>query len=379
MLISIAVLTIAVVLFVLFVYNKCYTQHSKTKLYCKDNLIKNALLRITPAIKEDFVPTFWANSSFLQTWMRTLIRIIHTNELVTKRQYVEMRDDGITSLDFIYRDEVISDNETKPILVIIPSVLNTHRKSYTQLCNLAISNGYRPIVFNKRGYSKTPLSHLSSLSSESDFDDTFAYISKKYPFSDLYVIAYSMEATNFVNCLYEYDPCPRILGVVCISATFGCENFTKNLSIKEPYNRLLTEKLKSIYLQHSVVKESFNYNLIQSCKAVDELQKQISKPGYKLYRPIPKTNTFFTPVLFINSVDDPVVPVQCLPYSIVSKLDNCFLLTTEKGGHCGFYEGFVPLCWAEKIALNFFEKAANNKKLFSSTMHGSRSRSATCY
>ena len=379
MFISYAILAAFVILFALYAYSRFRIQRLKPILYCKNNQIKNALLRITPAISGDFEPTFWANSSFLQTWMRTLISILQTSELVTKRQYVEIRDEGITSLDFIYHDDM-SDDETEPVLVIIPSVLNTNRNAYAQLCRLALCNGYRPIIFNKRGYSKTPLSHLAPLSSELDFEDTFAYISKKFPFCDVYVIAYSMEATNFVNCLNETDQCHRIRAVVCVSATFGCEHFRKSLSVKEPYNQFLTEKLKSIYFQHSIVKESFDFNVIRNCKALDELQKHISRPTSKRYRPFSKTKAFCTPVLFINSIDDPVVPVQCLPFSVVSLIDNYFLLTTEKGGHCGFYEGFAPSCWAEKVALDFFEKAANNKKLFSSTMPGvMRSRSATCH
>jgi len=60
------------------------------------------------------------------------------------------------------------------------------------------------------------------------------------------------------------------------------------------------------------------------------------------------------PIIFLNSLDDPVVPpeLQDIPLDFVHKVPNAMSVITQFGGHLGFYEGSY---WAPR-SLTFMDR-----------------------
>jgi predicted alpha/beta-fold hydrolase len=62
------------------------------------------------------------------------------------------------------------------------------------------------------------------------------------------------------------------------------------------------------------------------------------------------------PLMILNAEDDPVCSIKNLePYKeTIQQMSNIAVITTKKGSHCGFYEGWKSTSWAAKLISNYF-------------------------
>ena len=62
------------------------------------------------------------------------------------------------------------------------------------------------------------------------------------------------------------------------------------------------------------------------------------------------------PLMILNAEDDPVCSIKNLePYKeTIRQMSNIAVVTTKKGSHCGFYEGWKSTSWAAKLMSNYF-------------------------
>ena len=63
-----------------------------------------------------------------------------------------------------------------------------------------------------------------------------------------------------------------------------------------------------------------------------------------------------TPLLVLNAEDDPVCKIDNLyPYlPLIEKMPNVLVVTTAKGSHCAYYEGWGARSWAHRLMANYF-------------------------
>ena len=69
--------------------------------------------------------------------------------------------------------------------------------------------------------------------------------------------------------------------------------------------------------------------------------------------PLNTWGQFDCPFLCINSLDDPICVKEFIPFQEFEKYPNCMLLTTAKGGHCGFYESAGAMSWSFEVAVDY--------------------------
>jgi predicted alpha/beta-fold hydrolase len=62
------------------------------------------------------------------------------------------------------------------------------------------------------------------------------------------------------------------------------------------------------------------------------------------------------PALIINALDDPFLPEECYPESIVAQNPYCSLEIPKYGGHVGFVEWRQKYYWEEKRILAFLSE-----------------------
>ena len=386
-----------VVTLVLYIYNE-FRVHYYIKpptIYCKDTKLHRKLVS-NKCLKKPFIPTFWAATNHCQTWLRTFLNLSREPKLNVTREYIEMYDKGLVSLDWINVDKArltrrrsrlkSSQSQEKPILLIIPSAINTRVHDYSSLCIQAVRKGFKPVFFNRRGYSQTPLTtpKVITYCDRSDLDDVLGYIINQNPFSEVVAIGFSMESGNLISYLGN-EP-NSITAGVCISSTFGCENLLNDHGMKQPYNYVITEKLKSIFLSQQLLGTEVNFASAKESKKIVEVQEQIHarsnhyenlKQYLEYNNLLAYLNKVCAPLLFINSKDDPVTPDHCIPFPFFKISDYCILITTEYGGHCGFFERNKPRSWAGHVALDFLIFMLSNRNLISHSNGIMRNRSMT--
>ena len=408
MMIEIVLVTSSITL-LLFIINefRAYYCIKAPEIFVKSTShLQQKLVEHCAFLKRDFVPTFWAVNGHFQTWLKTLVSFQECPKITHAREYLQMGDDGIVSIDWVSRVDADPRQrrrrslkkksimmKERPILLIIPNALNTNVEDYADLCNLAIGKGFKPIFFNRRGYSRTVLttSKVTTYNDQSDLQETLKYLNSLFPFSGIYAVAFSMESGNLISYLGHEREDSLIAGAVCISSTFGCESQLHEHAMKQPYNSIITEKIKTMFQSNapaaSAEQSVFDNEAVQKCQTMVSLQNEIHarcndyetlKEYLNYNNPLIHLRRIKVPVLFIHAKDDPIVPEVAVPYEFFGISDWCVLLTTEQGGHCGFFKDFSPSSWADEQAVDFLKFIRKKWKPPSNNNNpGPRNRSMT--
>ena len=420
MMIELVLVTSSITL-LLFVINefRAYYFTKVPEVFAKSgsHLHQKLVEKCSTLLYREFVPTFWAFNGHLQTWLKTLVSFNEYPKITHSREYLQMEDDGFVSIDWV--SKAVTDLEPsmsnprrqrrrrslkkksimvkeRPILLIIPNALNTNVEDYADLCILAINKGFKPIFFNRRGYSRTLLTtcKVTTYNDQSDLEETLKYLNSLFPFSGIYAVAFSMESGNLISYLGQHERHDSLIaGAVCISSTFGCESQLDEHAMKQPYNSIITEKIKTMFQGNAPTTAStqlFDNEGVEKCQTMVSLQNEIHarcndyetlKEYLNYNNPLTHLRHIEVPVLFIHAKDDPIVPEVAVPYEFFGISDWCIMLTTEQGGHCGFFKDSSPTSWADEQAVDFLKfirkkwKAppVNNNNLFP----GARARSMT--
>jgi len=82
--------------------------------------------------------------------------------------------------------------------------------------------------------------------------------------------------------------------------------------------------------------------------------------SYEVYEkaanPIYVFDQVTSPLMMLNSGDDPVCRLENAQAYLdkICEKDNIMLVTTPKGSHCAYYEGWKASSWAHRLIADFF-------------------------
>ncbi len=78
-----------------------------------------------------------------------------------------------------------------------------------------------------------------------------------------------------------------------------------------------------------------------------------------------------TPVLCINSLDDPVCAESNIPLELFKLYPNFLLVTSQHGGHCGFLEGSLNHLesWGCKATVDYLSAVMDFMEKYESNNH----------
>ena len=256
-------------------------------------------------------------------------------------------------MDWLEVDDDKSIKKVSPIMLLIPDLTGA-AADLAAACTEALARKFRPVVFNRRGHGGTLLStyRFQSFGDASDLEEAIQFITHMYPYAEIFAISFSTGSGLLLSYLGEAGATSKLNAAVCISPCFDAEALFKSNSLPEPYNWLWTFKLKSVLRQHPCLGNVINYNLALQSTSIKELDERVyvklnqynSLEEYWRYNdPMRNITNISVPVLCVSALDDPICPKETIPFSLFKTSNNLFLVTTDKGGHCGFLEDFSLL------------------------------------
>ncbi len=163
----------------------------------------------------------------------------------------------------------------------------------------------------------------------------------------------------------EYGSSCHINGAVCISPGYDAEKmFSKRLP--QPYDFLwLLKQKRNLAKYAESLKNVTDIDKCMKCSNLPQFEKELhnifsgnsSSSYWERNNPMRDVDDISTPVLCVNSLDDPICVHNLIEYDLFEFYPNFLLVTTDYGGHNGFLDGSGNQLesWAEKTAVDYLE------------------------
>uniref|UniRef100_UPI00358E58EF phospholipase ABHD3 isoform X1 n=1 Tax=Myxine glutinosa TaxID=7769 RepID=UPI00358E58EF len=309
-----------------------------------------------PFATKTYYPTFWCCEGRLNTLMRPLLkRFWHVSY---RRELIDTPDGGQLSLHWLDNDESEHwpDVECRPTVIFLPGLTGTSQESYLiSLVRQVQQRGYRCIVFHNRGLGGAKLltPRTYSGANTDDLETVVRHVKNLHPSAPLLATGISLGGNIVLNYLGNSGCQSGLLAAVSLCPSWDAvQSITFRWLDWLLFNGYITRHYLNFVRRHrDVLQKRFDVDYILQSKSVWEFDDRFTAVmfGYQSTQqyhydasPCHKISSFKTPVLVLNSTDDPFNPKHTLPLAQAQENPHVALVVTSRGGHIGFLEGAFP-------------------------------------
>ncbi len=265
--------------------------------------------------------------------------------------------------------------DDKPkLLVILPGLTGSVNDGYIkEICYQALNDNYRPVVYNARWLTNpVVLPKQGFVDPLIDFKITVDFLHKNYPNYRMFAAGTSHGAnimTRYFEAVKDETP---FIGAVSIGNYFDLyASWTKSgafwryamvrimqwalnkqkneySTLSDDLNKIEVQKALSRKIISTVDFDEYFSRRLMGYNSVEEYYKKSgSKEGLENIR---------RPILFMQSLDDPICHYSEIPMEKSKANENLVFYITNRGGHCAWVQGFFnPSIFFPKPALAFLE------------------------
>ncbi|XP_030599394.1 protein ABHD15 [Archocentrus centrarchus] len=339
-------------------------------LICKPSALANYLLKHcwTFSNYSPCVGWTWRASAFLQSVYEACWPYESPVQFV--RDNLQLSDDGLVALDWAVpsyqKRRRTSSHSTSPVLLIIPNSFGKITRNVLKLCEMALSHGYLPVVFNRRSHNGCPLTtlKLQQFGDPADLREAVRYIRYRQPAGRLYAVSESSGSGLLLSYLGECGSSSYVTAAVCLSPVFRCQSwFESGLWWPLQWALVLYQKI-CLSRYKSALTEVMQTDTLFSSHSLRGLEEALfCQPGHLDSKPTAPTGNSCSsntsgawdaywehneplrdvdevaiPVLSVCAKDDPIRgdTQSTVPLELFETNPHFFLLLTDHGGHCGF-------------------------------------------
>jgi predicted alpha/beta-fold hydrolase len=278
------------------------------------------------------------------------------------REKKELSDGDFINIDFIIKDP-------KKAVILCHGLEGDSRRTYNNSCaDYFQQKDFSVFAWNNRtcGGEMNRLPRLYHHGAVDDLDEVVQFVLQK-GFEEVYLIGYSMGGVQLLNYFGWTKIDERIKAGVCISVPTHIA--TSAAVLKQGFNRVYLKNFTidiKRKLKHKAAQfpDFINSDQIDGITSFDEVDHYFTAPlhgfasrddYYQRVSPEFSLKNITTPVLIINSLDDPFLGERCYPRAIAQDSAYVYLETPKYGGHCAFPLRDSEHSYAEKRAYEFFK------------------------
>lgn len=275
---------------------------------------------------------------------------------------------------------VYSANNIRSNVILLHGLHGSSNSKYIiDAVDVFLEKNCRIFCLNMRGQRGIFRSiNFSHIGHTTDLHLLYNYITTYYT-EPLFYIGFSQGANMITKFFGEINPMDnRIIGGISVCNPFNFQKaeqltiesgflgkishwiVTKIFKMHLEQNLFLKNNIKNINLKNEIMNSKTPYDILTI------LAKYNMLDGYKDAALFLKENSseYFIskitkPLLFINSEDDPIIPLKAIPVSQISNNKNTALITL-KGGHLGFRSIFLSNV-LDTFMSDFFEAVIKTK------------------
>lgn len=319
------------------------------------------------SLQQKYRPTPWLSNPHAQVLYFDLIKSKRLNVAYDEVEQLEMPDGGITGIAWYGKN---LSPETPTIVLMHTLTGNT-----TSMCELVQDlhyyTGWRIALCLRRGHANLPLPvpKINLLGCTDDLRSQIEHIQQLYPQSDLYAVGSSAGTGLLVRYLGEEGTQTPFKAAFALSPGYNSETGFEFVS--PFYSKLMTKKVFKCFIEHyqDTWQDQTQLDGLIQAKTLAEFERNYFKlagfADYKSYaqavNPIYVLPDIKIPLIVLNAEDDPICTIRNLaPYKDqLSKMPNVLVVTTSKGSHCIFYQGFAKTeSWSTRLMADYFRHYA---------------------
>uniref|UniRef100_A0A7E4ZS13 AB hydrolase-1 domain-containing protein n=1 Tax=Panagrellus redivivus TaxID=6233 RepID=A0A7E4ZS13_PANRE len=376
--------------FIRFLHIFSYPETPKVTVAAKakEDNVKEVLAKC-PILSEKYdPPLLWGRNGHLQTATYGVLGHSTLKRTYDRRHAIKI-EDGSTVLFDVFEPIEKHSSEGDFTLALCPGVANTSESNYIRtLVHYAQDHGYRCAVLNHLGALKDVTltgNHIFNYGRFAELEAMMDRLMEVYPTTRFISIGFSMGANLTTRYLAHMDPakkdrilmglsvCQGYCATTCAPLYHQWENGRRiyNYIIAENVKRLLRrnyDRAVAPHVEAGIVDENRLWGAtsilvmdevysrrIWGFKDIDEYYKAVS-----CLQLIPNITT---PMIFVNTADDPIVPSELFePVAEICRDHprHGFVLL-KHGGHLGFLEGrsIKPnsVTWLDRFIVQMAEGA----------------------
>ena len=340
------------------------TGAGQPEIYVKPASAMQHRLENLAQLKQKYRPTPWLSNTHLHLIYFDLIKKRRVWLHYDAIEQLNMADRGVTAIAWLGLDLPVD----TPTIVIMHTITGTPESMRELVRDLNKYTGWRIALCLRRGHAGLPMTipQINLFGSVKDLKEQLAYIQEKFPQSELYAVGSSAGTGLLVRYLGEVGKNTPFKAAFALCPGYNTES---GFQLVHPfYSKMMTKKLFQKFVEP--YQETWKHTaslakVLQAKTLLDFEQSYFEMAGYSDYQSYTQaTNPIYVfenvqiPLLILNAEDDPVCHIKNLdPYkSIIQQMPNVAVITTKKGSHCGFYEGFREThSWANKLIADFLK------------------------
>ncbi|XP_067135248.1 protein ABHD15-like [Centruroides vittatus] len=336
-------------------------------LHYKESIFSRFLLDRIPDLRRPYYPPLWAYNPYVQA---SISYLLPCPEVRYRRQYLQLKDRGLVSLDWAvwscqraWRNS-LNDHH---LLLIIPNVTED-AVDVGEMSRRAMGKGFHPVVYNRRGHGRSPLTtpKFQSYGDPSDLRQAVKFIRSQHSGLRLSVVGYGTGADLLLSYLGEYGSSADLTAGVAISPIFDPESlYKRGLPLFYDFSRLLSFR-RFLGPHAHVLSEAIDSNAALLSRTAPEFEKRVYwkmcncsnwDEYWEKNAPLRDADEMSVPLLCVSSKDDPLVPRTAVPYHVFRVYPQMILVETANGGHCCFFQSgaLFPRSWANSLTLDFIK------------------------
>jgi len=327
--------------------------------------------------------------------------------LVNGRRYFIRAPDGATVTYDLYQPIERHSTNDDVTMAICPGICNSSESVYIRrVVYHAQLQGFRAAVLNHIGALNTVTitsPRIFNYGNTGDYNLMVAEIVKRFPATKVICVGFSMGANLVTKYLGEKSAerlHNSIIAGISVCQGYDAKETTKYLlgweGLRRVYFFIMTENMRAIIrrwqkqLFPDEVKQRYDINerAIWSAATLCELDDAYTRriAGYasldEMYKKsscVSYWDNIKVPMVFVNAVDDPIVPPSLLRIvrTAAGKRENFLYVEQKYGGHLGFYEGGLcypdPLTWLDRLVVQLSDALV----IYSSDVKGLKEISST--
>lgn len=259
---------------------------------------------------------------------------------------------------------------SRPLVISLHGLTGGSHESYVRCAISSFKRrGFDNLVLTSRGCNRTKITtpQLFCGIMTDDIRRLVKFVRTTQPNRKIYLVGYSLGASILANYLGQEGNEIDVDGACCVANPWDLHisglALHQSFMGRNVFSPAMTKNLLRVVKNHrEMLANHPTFVKAQELpvpKYIYEFDNIYTAPFfgfdcasdyYRLASSVHKLTSIRTPTLILNSVDDPIVTKDCIPYEEARRNPYTYLVTTDVGGHLGWFMPGGKRWFADVIA-----------------------------